>query len=200
MYGPTDVAAINDGAVGVVSDFDVTVFNHGTHVTRTVGCSHCGFVSIDKNPGSTFFWHGQNGFYVGAETSTLFSINEASGFPLPGIPLTDNTITSFSIAANDNKFFTTLTQVLERTHSGAFFLISSGFFGLTSIIANHDGTKLYVADQGNIKLITRGPIFGPVTTLLIKGAGAYGLTLSNDEHILYFTNQLHHTVSKVALP
>jgi sugar lactone lactonase YvrE len=200
MYGPTDVAAINDGAVGVVNYAEVIIFNHGTHVTRTVGCCHYGFAGIDKNPGSTFFWQGQNGFTSESTSSKLLSINESLGYPLPEISITDNGITSFSIAANDNKFLTTLTQVVERTHGGAFFLISSGFFGLTSIIANHDGSRLYVADQGNIKLITRTPTFKPVITLLIKGAGAYGLTLSNDEKVLYFTNNLHHTVNRVALP
>jgi hypothetical protein len=199
-YGPLDVAAISDGAAGVVGVSNFTVFLGGIPETRRVSCCAYEFAGIDKNPGSTFFWAGQNFVSPGAEESILLSFNEHMGVPASFISLTDNTITSFSIAANDNKFFTTLTQVLERTHNRAFLVISSGFLGLTSIIANHDGTKLYVADRGSIKLITRRPIFGPVTTLLVKGAGAYGLTLSNDEKVLYFTNNLHHTVNRVALP
>jgi DNA-binding beta-propeller fold protein YncE len=109
-------------------------------------------------------------------------------------------ITSFSIAGNDNKFLITRTEIFECTHGGAVFSILPGFTYLRSIVANHDGTKLYVSDKGLIKLITRCSNCGAKVTTLLPTADADGLALSNDERTLYFTSVAHNTVSRVALP
>jgi hypothetical protein len=205
---PTDVAAIADGAVGVVSDGQVVVFNHGTHITRVLipnPFTRSNVAGIDKNPGSTFFLYGLNTGLV--FSSYLVSINETSASPLPSIPISDQSrggsaipIASFSVAANDNKFLATRTEIFECTHGGVVFSILPGFTFLRSIIANHDGTKLYVSDKGAIKRITRCSTCKPVLTTLLSNTDADGLALSNDERVLYFTSVAHNTVNRVDLP
>jgi hypothetical protein len=200
---PTDVAAIKDGAVGVVTyNNHVVIFNHGTHVTTTLGCTSCFPENIDKDPSSTFFWYGQVGLFIG---TSLVSINESLGHPLLPILISpDDEITSFSVAANDNKFLSEYNQVFECTHSGLVFNLLPGVITgqITSIIANHDGSKIYIADGGVIKVITRCATCKTkfaVKTLLVK-VDAFGLALSNEEKVLYFTSMAHHTVSRVVLP
>jgi hypothetical protein len=203
-YSPTDVAAIFDGAVGVVSDNQITVFSHGTHITQIVkpGKFDFAYAGIDKNPGSTFFW------YSGSDivASSMGSIDEDATSPVRGILISITAygvdmfpIVSFSIDGNDNKFIISRKGIYECTHGGVIFSLLPGFTYLRSIIASHDGTKLYVSDKGLIKRITRGSGKPTVTTLLAT-ADADGLALSNDERTLYFTSVAHNTVSRVTLP
>ncbi|MEN0054124.1 MAG: hypothetical protein AAGC65_10665 [Mucilaginibacter sp.] len=208
LVGISSLAAVKDGTLAL-NDQGTTVLVKGgmLNYISFPFCEHCNTGGLSKSAGGDFFWY-VNNVYDGISGVSLEAI-KPNGDPINGIggvvAESDSALvfgTSMSTTLNDNKFITTDKGIYEITHSGALLniLTPSTFDGLTDIAANKDGTKLYLADKGDIKLVTRCTSCPTVLTVLATHVDATALALSNSEKVLFFTSAKHHTISKINLP
>jgi hypothetical protein len=208
LVGISNIAGTKDGTIAL-NDQGTTVLYKANNLNyiNFPGCQHCSTGGVSKSADGTFFWY-VNNLYDGESAVNLDAIRP-DGNPGGGqgrqIAASDSAIvfgTAVSTTLNDNKFVTLLHGIYEITHSGALLniLAPTTFDGLTDITVNKDGTKLYLADNGDIKLITRCTTCPTILTVLATHVDATGLALSNSEKVLFFTSVKNHTVSKLNLP
>jgi hypothetical protein len=211
LVGISNLARTNDGTIAMNDQGTTVLYKSGPlNYINFPGCQHCSTGGLSKSADGTFFWY-PNNLYDGESVVYLESI-KPDGTPGAGaggaIASTDGAdgaivyATAVSTTSNDNKFVTLPHGVFEVTHSGSVLNILSPttFDGLTDIAVNKDGTKLYLADKGDIKVITRCATCPTLLTVLAAHVDATGLALSNSEKVLFFTSSLHHTVNKINLP
>lgn len=208
LVGISNIAGSKDGTVAL-NDNGATVLYKANNLNFVdlPGCQHCSTGGVSKSADGSFFWY-VNNLYDGESAVNLEAIRP-DGNPGGGktrqVASSDSAIvyaTAVSSTLNDNKFLTFPHGIYEVTHSGSVLniLTPTTFDGLTDIAVNKDGTKLYLADKGDIKLITRCTTCPTVLTVLATHVDATGLALSNSEKVLFFTSVKHHTVSKINLP
>ncbi|MDN3551254.1 hypothetical protein [Mucilaginibacter aquaedulcis] len=197
-----DVAALNNGTVGIITDSEIEFYKNGVFRQPFYECFHCTLTGIDKDPRGTFFWY-TDSESAGLNTiqSYVSSITENLTTPQPSKGITNTYSSSISVSSKINKFFTTENGLFTCTQSGSVseILPNVPFAGLQAVVTNKDNTKLYIADGRDIKLITRCPTCPTLLTKLVSNVDASGLALSNSEKVLYFTSAKHHTVSKINL-
>ncbi|MDN3548362.1 hypothetical protein [Mucilaginibacter aquaedulcis] len=205
----SNLARTSDGAIAVNNGGTTVLYKNGIlNPIHKIGCPHCNTGGVSKSADSSFFWYADN-LYDFSSVVYLESIRPDGTFGAGAggaIAESDDenivAATAVSTTLNDNKFITLTNGVYEVTHAGAVVnILSPTTFGnLTDIAANKDGTKLYVADQGDIKLITRCASCPTKLTVVASHVDASGLALSNSEKVLFFTSSKHHTVNKINLP
>jgi hypothetical protein len=207
LVGISDLAASKDGTIAMNDRGTTVLYKNGNlNYIDMPGCQHCSTGGLSKSADGTFFWYANN-LYDGESAVFLESIKpngNPGGGTGGGIATSEDALvaaTSVSTTLNDNKFITLQQTIYEITHSGALYhvLPNTTFDGLTDIAVNKDGTKLYIADGGDIKLITRCSTCPTILTVLIAHVDATGLALSNSEKVLFFTSAKHHTVNKINL-
>jgi hypothetical protein len=209
LVGISNLARTNDGTIAVNHGGTTVLYRSGgLNPIYKIGCPHCSTGGLSKSADGTFFWYPDN-LFDGESVVYLESIKPDGTFGAGAggaIAHSDDAnivaATAVSTTLNDNKFITLKHGVYEVTHAGALLNIlpPTTFGGLTDIAVNKDGTKLYLADQGDIKLITRCAGCPTLLTVVATHVDAKGLALSNSEKVLFFTSSLHHTVNKVNLP
>jgi DNA-binding beta-propeller fold protein YncE len=207
LVGTSSLAASKDGTIALNDEGETVLFKSGNLTfLENIGCPHCSTGGLSKSSDNSFFWYLTN-IYDGESAVHLNAISpNGDNLHRGGIIAESDAApvyaTAVSTTLNDNKFVTLQHTIYELTHSGtlAHILPNTTFDGLTSIAVNKDGTKLYVADNGDIKLITRCNTCPTLLTVLVAHADASGLALSNSEKVLFFTSSKHHTVNKINLP
>jgi hypothetical protein len=208
LVGISNIAGTKDGTIALNDKGSTVLYKaNNLNIISFPGCQHCSTGGVSKSADGTFFWY-VNNLYDGESAVNLEAIRP-DGSPGGGqsgaIASSDDASAignAVSTSLNDNKFVTLAHGVYELTHSGALLniLTPTTFDGITDIAVNKDGTKLYLADNGDIKLITRCPTCPTVLTVLATHVDATGLALSNSEKVLFFTSPKHHTISKLNLP
>jgi hypothetical protein len=210
-FSPNYVAAINDGTMAIATDYYLYFIKSG----KVINQSYFSFGDFDvngvtKDPGGTFFWYilGNSGFLSHEPVppfSSLLSVKSDLSSPKKGAKIVANDYdTGLTTTLSGNKFVTTKTGIWELTAGGAIvhILPHTTFGSLISIVATKDATKLYVVDNGDIKLVKRCSTCIEKTTLslLLHNVHANSVTLSSNEKTLYFTSTAYHTIYKVNLP
>lgn len=208
LTGSTSIAATKDGTIGLNDEGTIVLYKNGSfNFIEDDFCVHCSVGGLNKNADATFFWYADN-YYDGDSWVSLESIKPDGNAAVGNRPIYNSPdgslvqASAVSTSLNDNKFIALQHGVYQVTHSGVInnILSPNTFGGLTDIAVNKDGTKLYVADKGDIKLITRCSTCPTKLTVLVAHVDATGLALSNSEKVLFFTSVKHHTVSKINLP
>jgi hypothetical protein len=156
-----------------------------------------------------FFWYNRNLFnsFNGTSSVNLWSIT-VNGDVRPtggGFLVNSETELLFGTAVtaslHDNKFITLHQRIYQFSHSGNVYRIlpNTPFTALTDIVINRNGTKLYVVDNGDIKVINRCSTCETTLSVLAAHVDATGLALAHSEKVLFFTSSKHHTVNKIIL-
>lgn len=208
LVGISSIAGTKDGTIAL-NDNGATVLYKGNDLNYVYfpTCEHCSTGGLSKSADGTFFWY-VNNLYDGVSGVNLEAIRpdgNPGGGPTKQVAFSDSALVygaAVSSTLTDNKFLVFPHGIYEITHSGSLLTIltPTTFDGITDISVNKDGTKLYLADNGDIKLITRCATCPTVLTVLASHVDATGLALSNSEKVLFFTSVKHHTVSKINLP
>jgi hypothetical protein len=210
-FFPYYLAAINDGTMAVATDYYLYFIKSGKVINQSYYSFGDNYVNgVTKDPGGTFFWYilSNDGFisheYVGP-SSSLLSVKPDLSSPKKGAKIVANDYdTGLCTLPSGNKFVTTKTGIWELTAGGAtvHILSNTKFGNLISIVATKDATKLYVVDNGDIKLVSRCSTCAVKTTLtlIVPNVHANSVALSSNEKTLYFTSRDYHTVNKVNLP
>lgn len=201
-YAPEGIAATTDGAIATSNPDFISVYRSENDVKGYYDCFHCQIKGIDVDPGGKFFW------YVTANVTPSY-IDSYYGKLDPkdeftsggGYVASDTYAKDISLTQNGNKFFATDEGVFEVTKGEAIYKIlpNAKFDDLTSIAISKDGTKIYLADNGSLKLITRCPTCEPTLKKLVSNVDASAIALSNSGRVLFFTSKKRSTVSKINL-
>ena len=106
---------------------------------------------------------------------------------------------ALSASNNGVKYFASDREVYKYTKSGVSSRIFTGFTftGIRSIASSRDGYKIYVADGGDIKMISNNPQNPQTIKTILSGGNVSGIALSNSEKYLYFTSR--NTLNKLKL-
>ena len=110
---------------------------------------------------------------LGGQLTNGFALQEFVRHP-DGIRLYADQISSGTVAEIDTR-----TNTVVRT-----FTISPGFTRLQGMALSHDGTLLYVADEGGVLRVVDIASGTPVDTVVV-GQRAFGVALSPDDAQLY---------------
>ena len=204
LVGISNIAGTKDGTIAMNNQGFTVLYKGGNlNYINFPGCQHCSTGGVSRSADGSFFWYANN-LYDGESAVYLESIKpngDPGGGPSASIAKSQDAVvaaTAVSTTLNDNKFIALQQTIYEVTHAGKVLHILSitTFDELTDIAVNKDGTKLYVADRGNIKLITRCSLSCPtLLTALIAHVDATGLALSNSEKVLFL--QAPNTIQSV---
>src|SRR6266576_321635 len=111
--------------------------------------------------------------HLGGQLTNGFALQEFVRHP-DGIRLYADQISSGTVAEIDTR-----TNTVVRT-----FTISPGYTRLQGMALSHDGTRLYVADEGGVLRVVDIASGTPVDTVVV-GPRAFGVALSPDDSQLY---------------
>lgn len=189
-----DVAATKDGTIGV-TDFqalwlytpDGVLHYHGVDSHDVIG------QGIDKDPSGNFFWY--------TNFTQILSI-KPTGELINAQNVTDGSnFTGLSASNNGVKYITQDKAIYKYTKSGVFARILTDFTYtyISSITSTRDGFKLYIADGGDIKMISNNSKYPKTIKTILSGQNATGIALSNSEKYLYFTSGVNKTINKLTL-
>jgi hypothetical protein len=116
-------------------------------------------------------------------------------------PLFDQISGFNALSASNNgvKYFASDSQVYKYTKSGvsARIFTSFAFTNISSIASARDGFKVYIADAGEIKMISNNSKYPQTIKTILSGAQVGSIALSNSEKYLYFVT--HNTLNKLKL-
>ncbi|MBD1365114.1 hypothetical protein IDJ77_14930 [Mucilaginibacter sp. ZT4R22] len=189
--GATDVAAAADGTIAAVDGHEIWLDNPPTSYYAENPSENYG--GIDRDPsGKTFWYTGKSSIFetstLGGESPKALTVGDAKNF------------IAISTSNNGVKYFATVNKMFKYTKSGVSALIfpDFSFTNITSITSSRDGFKVYVADGGNIRMISNNSQFPKVITTILTGQQVVGIALSNSEKYIYFTTA-KNTVNKFAL-
>jgi DNA-binding beta-propeller fold protein YncE len=193
--GGFDVAATKDGTIGV-TDFqalwpytpDGVLHYHGVDSHDAIG------QGIDKDPAGGLFWY--------TNFTDILAV-DPKGELIDSHSLTGGSaFTGLSASNNGVKYITTSGQIFKYTKSGvtARILTDFTYTYISSITSTRDGFKLYIADGGDIKMISNNPKYPKTIKTILSGQHAMGVALSNSEKYLYFTTgSEYNTINKLTL-
>ncbi|TFF33284.1 hypothetical protein [Mucilaginibacter psychrotolerans] len=152
------------------------------------------FCGIDRDPSGKTFW------YTGK--SALFQTIPLGGDQVPIVLTVQGTQDFKAICTSNNgvKYLATSNKMFKYTKSGVSAAIFPGFSftNITSIAASGDGYRIYVVDNGNIRMISNDAKYPKNIITVLNGQQVAGITLSNSEKYIYFTTT-NKTVNKLAL-
>jgi hypothetical protein len=190
--GASDVASAGDGTIAAVDGHELWLVN-GPNAFYSENPGNV-FSGIDRDPSGKTFW------YTGK--SELFQTIPSGGDQVPIILTVGGSQDFKAICASNNgvKYLATLNKMFKYTKSGvsAPIFLNFSFTNITSIAGSRDGFKIYVVDNGNIRMISNNAKFPKVITTILTGQQAVGIALSNSEKYIYFTTA-KNTVNKLAL-
>ncbi|NCD70258.1 hypothetical protein [Mucilaginibacter agri] len=207
---PLDVAETTDGAIGITGTVDTPDFNfyYGLWVFNPNGQSagysvqpHSNGIEyggIDKDVNGGYFWYtGDTGVSTISSTGTGYSSNTTNNVN-GGREFGFGDLSSCS---NGVKYIIQGAGLYKLTKEGvlARILKNLSFNNISSICASTGGDKLYIADNGVIKVISNMSAATASVTTLLSGQEVSYIALSNSEKYLYFTSSAHHTVNKLTL-
>jgi hypothetical protein len=189
--GASDVAVSADGTIAAVDGYELWLVNGPNAYTSERYDDIYG--GIDRDPsGKTFWYAGKSSLYEtvpqGQEITRPVTVGDAHDFK------------AISTSNNGVKYFATANQMFKYTKSGVSARIFPDFTfsNITSITSSRDGFRVFVADNGNIRMITNKSQFPKTITTILNGQQVVGIALSNSEKYIYFTTS-KNTVNKLAL-
>jgi hypothetical protein len=189
--GASDVAVSRDGTIAAVDKEELWLYN-GPEAFYSENPSD-NYGGIDKDPLGNGFW------YIGISAMFQMSLH----YQYSPLPLTVGNARNFkAISASNNgvKYFSTVNQMFKYTKSGVSARIFPDFTftNITSITSSRDGFKVYVADNGDIRMISNNSLYPKDIKTILTGQHVVGIALSNSEKYIYFTTTTN-TVNKLAL-
>jgi hypothetical protein len=207
IVGLRNLAVTKDGTIALNHWGNTVLYKNGNlNFLDDPGCPHCSTGGLSKSADGTFFWYNKN-LSDGRSEVILRSItvNGDAGPSNGGLIVDSDTEfvygTAVTTSLHDNKFITLHKSIYQFSHSGNLYPIlpNTPFIALTDIVVSNDGTKLYVADNGDIKVINRCSTCQTTLSVLAANVDATGLALAHSEKVLFFTSSKHHTVNKINL-
>jgi hypothetical protein len=201
-YAPEGIAATTDGAIATSNADFISVYRSENDIKTYYDCFHCQIKGIDVDPGGKFFWYVTANVTPSYIISFYAKLDPKQEFTSNGGYVSGSAYAKdISVTQNGNKFFATDEGVIEVTKGQAIYKIlpNAKFDNLTSIAISKDGTKIYLADNGSLKLITRCPTCQPTLKNLVSNVDASAIALSNSGRVLFFTSEKRSTVSKINL-
>lgn len=189
--GASDVAVSADGTIAAVDGHELWLVN-GPNSFYSENFNEF-YGGIDRDPSGKSFWFpGKSALFetspIGQVSSHTLAIGDESNFK------------AISTSNNGVKYLATVNQMFKYTKSGVSARIfpNFSFTNITSIASSRDGFKVFVADNGNIKMIANNSRFPKTITTILTGQQVVGIALSNSEKYVYFTTA-KNTINKLAL-
>ncbi len=192
---PRLIAVLDDGTFCVVGYEAMHYFKIGGSI-RSTGISWREMIeAIDTDPDGKRFWLNING--------ALYYRNAVQQFSTFAFDFTDfgpGSIASLATCPNGVKYIGSYQRLYKYTSKGvgARILPNLQIGYVTSIAVSRDGYKIYIVDDGTLKVITNDPS-KPKTITTLASIGNSKIALSNSEKYIYFTNFVDNTVSKLTL-
>jgi hypothetical protein len=190
--GGSDIAATTDGSIMVVAEHEYWLYTNGISHYHGVDSHDEIGLGVDRDPSGKFFWY--------TDFTSMRAV-KPNGENISTQPLFDQISGFNALSASNNgvKYFASDSQVYKYTKSGvsARIFTSFAFTNISSIASARDGFKVYIADAGEIKMISNNSKYPQTIKTILSGAQVGSIALSNSEKYLYFVT--HNTLNKLKL-
>jgi hypothetical protein len=192
--GGADIAATKDGTIAIVGEHEYWLYTpdgvshyHGVDSHDEIG------LGVDRDPSGTYFW------YTNFTQLLAVKPNNESISTKP-LYADIGGFTGLSASNNGVKYFTTTKTVNKYTKTGVSARIFTEFVfeNISSIASSRDGFKVYIADKGDIKMISNNSKYPKTIKTILSGQNVSGIALSNSEKYIYYSTG-NNTINKLAL-